>query len=330
MNKGKKRIMWIIAAILSVLALLLIAFFVLLAVNQHAALNTIDRVAGGSRNIERVTYAGFGESSAQSIAVYRNPARTESLPVIMFVHGGGWHEGSPDDYSFVARTLAPEGYIVVLPGYRLYPEAKFPSMLEDTADALAWTRANIVKYGGDPDSIYFAGHSAGAYNVAMVALDPQWLDAKGLTRDTIKGVIGMAGPYDFYPFDSDLTVNSFGDAADPQATQPINFVDGNAPPLLLMTGEQDTSVKPRNTRVLAEKVRAAGGRATTAFYDDMSHAQIIKVLAQPFARDRRVIDDIKAFITETQKAATSNPATTSARQSAGQSNNEPGSPAPAQ
>ncbi len=307
MSKSTKRIMWIIGIIAAIILAAFLALQIAIARNGPAVLNTADRLMGGDRNVERVAYASLGESPEQSIAVYRDPAVTKPLPVILFIHGGGWHEGSPDDYTFAARGLVPEGFVVGLVGYRLYPDSRFPDMLEDTADAVEWAVQNIAKYGGDPDSIYIAGHSAGAYNAVMAAVDPQWLGRKGLAPDTIKGAIGLAGPYDFYPFDSDSTVNSFGDAADPQTTQPVNFIDRDAPPLLLMTGEQDTSVKPRNTRIMAEKVREAGGRVTTAFYDDMDHARIVVVLASPFRKDRRVIDDITAFIAETQSAAKAAP-----------------------
>ncbi|NVD44529.1 alpha/beta hydrolase [Qipengyuania atrilutea] len=291
-------------------ALLAAGFFWLqssVSQNGPAVLDRIDRLTGGNSNIERAARVSYGPHPAQTVAVYRDPAASGPQPVILFVHGGGWHAGSPDDYGFAARNLAKEGFVVVLSGYRLYPDARFPAMLEDTADALQWTSENVTRYGGDADRIYLAGHSAGAYNAVMLALDPQWLEARGLSPDRIAGAIGIAGPYDFLPFDTDSTRNSFGEADNPEATQPIAFARGDAPPLLLMTGTEDTVVEPRNTKALAEAMEDAGGAVTTAYFEGMDHNRIIMALASPFSRDRRVLDAFGRFADETAAARTPEP-----------------------
>lgn len=288
--------------ITAVLAALLVAGGLSLryaiARNGPAVVDTVDRLTGSERRVALVEQARFGDHPRHTVAVYRTGQADAPLPVIVFAHGGSWNSGDPADYGFVARGLAPEGFVVVLAGYRLHPDVQYPAMVEDTAAAVAWTRTNIARHGGDPERIVLMGHSAGAYNVVMTALDRQWLGREGLDANALAGVIGLAGPYDFYPFDSDSTLASFGEARDPQRTQPVTHARADAPPLMLLTGEADTTVKPRNTRALAMAMRQAGGAAQTGFYPGMDHAGILLALASPWRRDRAVLDRIVAFARE--------------------------------
>lgn len=222
-------------------------------------------------------------------------AQSDSLPVVLFVYGGGWRDGSKDQYAFAGRALASRGYLVVLPDYRLFPAVKFPGFLEDSAKALAWVHDNIASHGGDPDRIFISGQSAGAYNVMMLALDRQWLGREGKSPDFIRGVAALAGPYDFFPFDSETTKQSFGDYHTPEMTQPVNFVRADAPPLWLSTGMNDTQVRPRNSRILYDKMLAAGGDAEYVEYADVDHLEIMMAVAKPFRYKAPVLDDMIAF-----------------------------------
>lgn len=288
--------LWAFASVGLILLAAWMALQAAISRNGPAVLDTVDRLTGGDREVSLLHNTSLGDSPFQKLAVYGGDDADNRKPVVIFAHGGSWRAGDPDDYGFVARGLAPEGFVVVLSGYRLGDAGKFPAMLEDTAKAVAWTRSNIAQYGGDPEAIFIAGHSAGAYNAAMVALDRQWLENEGLGNETIAGFIGLAGPYDFYPFDSDSTKASFGDAPEPEKTQPVNFVRGDAPPLLLLTGEQDATVKPRNTRVLATAITQAGGIAEAAYYPSFDHTGILTALASPWRRDSAVIDRIAGFV----------------------------------
>ena len=187
--------MSILIAIVTSLAIIGIVLAFMIKTNGPMVLDTVDRLTGGSRGVALLQNANFGPAKSQSISVYGiedgNPGTRR--PVLLFVHGGGWDSGDPAHYGFVARALAPEGFIVVNAGYRLHPEAVYPAMLEDAAGAFAWTYRNIARFGGDPDRIILAGHSAGAYNVVMTALDRQWLAREGLEPGIIAGVAGLAG-----------------------------------------------------------------------------------------------------------------------------------------
>ncbi|MEM8723916.1 MAG: alpha/beta hydrolase [Pseudomonadota bacterium] len=279
--------------------------------NGPAVLTQVDRLTGGSGDASLRATISLGEHPSQKVIVWAPEARdpeVEPLPVLLFVHGGSWNWGDPVDYGFVGRSFVPKGFVVVLSGYRLHPDAVYPAMLEDTARAIAWTREEIAQYGGDPDRITIAGHSAGAYNVVQTALEHQWLGRHGMSANDIAGVVGLSGPYDFYPFDSDSTVASFGDAQNPEATQPVNHVRSDAPPILLVHGDKDDLVKPRNTRELAKRIEAAGGSVETRFYPEMEHNDPLISLAAPWRSNRDVDDIIAEFaLSATRRDETSVP-----------------------
>lgn len=264
------------------------ALFLAIRQNGPAVLDAVDRLTGGSREVILVEQAHYGLAAEQKLRAYRAAGAGTGLPVLIFVHGGSWRWGDPDDYGFVARALAPEGFVVVLAGYRLAEDGRYPAMLEDTAAAVAWAQANAARLGGDPARIVLSGHSAGAYNVAQVALERRWLDTAQVPPGSIRGVIGIAGPYDFHPFDSDSTRASFGSVGAGAESQPVNHARADAPPMLLVHGGEDTLVRPRNAHALATALDGAGARVDTAIYPAMDHNAPLIALAAPW-RDRREV-----------------------------------------
>ena len=269
-----------------------------LANNAVAMLDWGDLQFGGTSGYRVALAKGhYGPLDEQRIEVIvpDQPA-THPRGVVVFIHGGGWNSGNPYNYRFVGRTLARAGYVVVLPGYRLKNAGKFPHMLEDSAVAMAWVHDHAAQYGGDPGQVVLMGHSAGAYNAMMLTLDRQWLGRAGLPEGFIKGMIGLSGPYDFYPYTSDSARAAFGSAPEPALTQPIHFVRGDAPHMLLITGDADVTVKPRNSLVLAAALTAAGQPTRTVVLAGVDHAGTVMKLAAPFDRDRRVLDPVLAFL----------------------------------
>lgn len=269
-----------------------------LATNGVAILDRVDRLAGGTDGTRLALVDGrYGPLAAQRVDVMVPAAISPApRPVVVFVHGGGWRTGSPAEYHFLGRTLARAGYVVVLPGYRLTPDGIYPHMLEDSAKAVAWTRDSVASFGGDPARVVLMGQSAGAYNVVMLALERQWLGREGVPEDFVKGVVGLSGPYDFLPFTSDSARAAFSHAVPLAATQPINHVRAEAPPMLLLTGDADTTVKPRNTHVLAAALRKLGDTVEEVHVPGATHEDTVVKLAVPFSRDRRVLDPVLAFL----------------------------------
>ncbi|MFM6831148.1 MAG: alpha/beta hydrolase [Novosphingobium sp.] len=265
--------------------------------NAVAVLDGADKLLnGGDGAIRQVADTHFGPDPAQKLEMFVPQSANGPLPTVVFIHGGSWASGDPRNYRFIARTLCAHGYAVVLAGYRLYPRVRYPGMLEDGALALRWVHDHAAKLGGDPARIALLGHSAGAYNAVMLTLDRQWLQGAGLDPAMIRGTVALAGPFDFLPFDTDATIHSFGEAPDPSMTQPINFVRADAPPLLLVTGDADTRVKPRNTKTLARLLTEAGTPNTPVVLSGVSHEGIIMQFARPFSRDRRALDAVLPFL----------------------------------
>lgn len=241
------------------------------------------------------TGVAYGEDARQRLDVYPGAGDTAAKPVIVFIYGGGWDSGRRQDYAWVGRALAAQGFLTVVPDYRLVPGNLYPDFLEDCATAVRWTRDNAARLGGDPERIVLVGHSAGAYNAAMLALDKRLLDRAGVPQAAIRGVVGLSGPYDFYPWDADASRNAFGRWPQPLETQPVTYARNDAPPLLLLHGATDTTVRPRNTERLAARVRSAGGRVEAKVYPDMDHKGIVLALARPFRGRASVLDDVTTF-----------------------------------
>ncbi|HMT47610.1 MAG TPA: alpha/beta hydrolase [Novosphingobium sp.] len=294
---------WIAGIVLLAGLLAYAGMKVAIARNPAGTLDMADRILGGAGGA-RVESTGlaYGPLPRQRLEVIVPDAPAAApRPVLVFIHGGGWDSGDAADYHFIGRTFARQGYVVVLPTYRLTPEGVFPRMLEDGAMALAWVQANIARHGGDPGRVVLAGHSAGAYNAVMLALERQWLGRAGVEDGFIKGVIGLSGPYDFFPFTSDAARKAFAHVAPPEQTQPIRFVRGDAPPMLLITGDEDTTVKPRNTAALAAALRKVGARVEELHLPGIDHSQPVMKLAAPFARDGRVREAMLAFLQRTTR-----------------------------
>lgn len=223
--------------------------------------------------------------------VYRPAAPASGLPLIIFHYGGSWRTGSKSMYPFVAAPLARRGAVVAVPDYRLYPEVVFPTFLEDCAAAVAYAAANAARWGAHAGRLLLLGHSAGAYDAAMLLLDPHWLAAAGAPRPA--GGALLAGPYDFLPITDPDIVPVFPDPG-PQ-TQPITYADGRNRPLLLLAGSDDTTVRPRNTVALAKRIRAAGGPVEARILPGLGHIGIILAFAPLFRGKGPVLDLVCEF-----------------------------------
>jgi acetyl esterase/lipase len=261
-------------------------------------LDFADRMAPGAVELAEppITGIAYGSDARQQLDIYAPLGRTETAhPVLIFFHGGSWRDGEREGYGFVGRAFASRGFVTVIADYRKAPKVRFPAFVQDTAATIAWVHTNIAKHDGDPECIFLMGHSAGAHIAMMAALDPQWLAAKDLKPDVIKGVIGLAGPYDFLPLTSESSKIALGQWPDLTETQPITYVRADAPPLLLLTGDKDTVVKPRNSQALADKIAALGGQPRLKIYSGVDHADIIMAVARPFRTKAPILQDVSEF-----------------------------------
>lgn len=287
----------IIASIL----LLLLAFGTLAACAPVLLINAFTPSFSYQKTLG-IAYASGG-NPRQLLDVYQptDPALAVTpRPVVVFFYGGAWQGGSRGDYLFVAEALTQRGYVVVLPDYRVYPEVQYPDFLHDGAAAVAWATRNADRYGGDRSRVFLMGHSAGAHIAAMLALDASYLDGQKVPRTAIKGLIGLAGPYDFLPLTEPNVIALFASEPKPELTQPIHYVSSasaqKAPPALLLHGTDDTRVFPKNSINLARELRAIGVKVELDLLPGLNHTEIIAKFTRLLRGDGKLVDRVDQFI----------------------------------
>lgn len=252
--------------------------------------------AASGKGFSRQADVAYGTLPRQKLDVYvPQDAAKRPFPVVVFFYGGGWEGGERKDYRFVGVALASRGVMTVVADYRVYPQVVFPAFVEDAALAVKWAQDHAAESGGDPKRLFVMGHSAGAHIAAMLALNKQYLQAAGADPHAVAGLIGLSGPYDFLPLKSNMRKKIFGDPA-PRTTQPIDFVTADAPPALLITGSDDTTVDPGNSRRLAAALKAAGRPVEHRVYPDVGHGRVVAGFSQTLARGVPVTDDVTRFI----------------------------------
>lgn len=238
-----------------------------------------------------IAYAG-GPRGLLDVYSPQNPRG--KAPVIQFIYGGGWNRGERWEYEFVGRAFAARGFVTVIGDYRLVPEVTYPAFLYDAAVATKWIEDNIAAFGGDPDKLFLAGHSAGAYNAVMLGLDPAFFREAG-SNLTVRGVAGLAGPYDFYPFEYNEVREAFGYAPNPEGTQPVKLVNEYSPPMFLASGMNDPIVRPINTQSLAARLREYNVPVDERYYEGIGHMEIVTSLGAMLRWRAPVLDDVVNF-----------------------------------
>ena len=246
----------------------------------------------------------YGDHPRQRLDVF-SPAGEPDWPVLVFFHGGGWESGTKDHYSSIARELAPQGIGVVLVNYRLHPDVQYPVFMQDAAAAVRWVVDHIADYGGSPQQVFLAGHSAGAHIVALLGLDERFLAEQELDRMTIKGIVGMSGPYDLTALDGHRqgdNLHSYlgaimGGNTNLEVASPVCHTRADAPPILLLHGQLDGLVPPLQSDLLASAQAEAGGRVQVQLVEDLDHLDMIlglfrRLPEHPFS----VVDEIERFI----------------------------------
>ncbi|MEO7254898.1 MAG: alpha/beta hydrolase [Casimicrobium sp.] len=287
--------------ILALSALLVAVLGALAACSPVRLVNALTPTSGLTKAAD-IAYLP-GNNLRQQLDVYR-PANggdaTKPRPVVVFFYGGAWQEGSRDDYLFVAEALTQRGYVVVIPDYRVYPEVKYPEFLKDGAAAVAWTTANIERFGGDRTQVFLMGHSSGAHIAAMLALDHSYLAAQKVPLTSIKGLIGLAGPYDFLPLTEPNVIALFSTEKNLNLTQPISYVKSDAatsiPPVLLLQGDADTRVYPKNSINLTRELRATGAKVEFDLLPGIDHTSIMAKFTRVLRGDGKLVDRVDQFI----------------------------------
>jgi acetyl esterase/lipase len=237
----------------------------------------------------------FDSAHGLSLDVYA-PIHADQAPVVVYFYGGSWMTGKRAWYRWMGEALAAQGIVAVIPDYRLWPAVRMDGFLHDGAEAVRWARDHAAMFGGDPSRLFVMGHSAGGHIAAMLATDKQWLAAVGMKPRDLAGFIGVAGAYDFLPLDEPEYIAMFGATPGEQArSQPINFVDGDEPPALLLQGEEDTEVFPSEAISMEGRYKQMGEPVELKLYPKLGHEGLVFALG-PLHRTAPVMGDVLHFI----------------------------------
>jgi acetyl esterase/lipase len=212
---------------------------------------------------------------------------------VIFFYGGSWDSGSKSDYLFVAQALTASGYAVVIPDYRIYPEVRFPAFVQDGAQAVRWASDRVGS-----GKLFVMGHSAGAHIALLLMTNTPYLQAAGVDRMTLPGVVGLSGPYDFLPLTSAKLIDIFGGANNPDI-EAITFATAPLLPALLIHGAADDTVYPRNSEHLAAAWRKAGASVELKLYPGVGHIDVVAAFADLLQSRAPTRADVLAWLNAT-------------------------------
>ena len=250
---------------------------------EHAALLAINsvEVPGSMRSRQAV----FCQEQQLMLDIYDGVASVNSS-VVIFYYGGNWQSGHRSQYRFVGEALARLGVIAVVVDYRKWPGVRFADTYGDGNKAIDWVMAEY------PDRrIVLAGHSAGAHLASLLAIK------RSLVGETpIKGFIGFAGPYYFYPFSDPMHWHYFGPFWSYPLSQPVWQLHPNVPSMLLLHGANDHRVRRGQSKALYERVLHLGGLAIRRVYENLGHAELILECVRWRRRNAPVIEDIACYL----------------------------------
>ena len=211
------------------------------------------------------------------------PEGLANAPVVVYFHGGGLQNGTKAIGEGLGRQLAARGIGLVSANYRLSPAVMHPAHMEDATAAFVWTKRNIGDYGGDAGRVYVAGHSAGAYLAALMALDPKHLDAHGMRLADIKGAIPIS-PFLFVE-DADVAPRRpktvWGTDEEVWLEASVTpYIGAGKPPMLFIYADGDDDWRREQNQRLAAKLSALGNAAAVIEIEDRTHGSVNSNMAE--------------------------------------------------
>jgi arylformamidase len=237
---------------------------------------------------ERMAY---GASSREQLDLYR--ADSQHAPVVIFIHGGGWRDGSARQYGFPAEMLVTAGVHFVVPDFSSVDDTKgdLSVPVDQVRRALAWVRENCRRFGGDGSRLYLVGHSSGAH-LAGMALSTRQAD-HDVPADPIRGAVLVSGIYDLGPLRQTSRVKHvLIDDRVERVLSPLHQIDHLATPLLLAVGSAESPEFQRQARDYAKAVVEAGKHARVIVSETYHHFDILETLGNPYGLLGRSLLDL--------------------------------------
>lgn len=156
------------------------------------AITTVSVSVAQAQNVKRDIPYAQPANERQTLDVYA-PENAQNLPVVFWIHGGGWETGDKTKVQVKPQAFVDKGFVFVSTNYRLLPNVDMGTIIRDVAKAMHWVHDHIAEHGGDPKRILVMGHSAGAQLAALVCIDDRYLKAEGLSLADIKGCVPVDG-----------------------------------------------------------------------------------------------------------------------------------------
>lgn len=222
----------------------------------------------------------FGPSPVEKIDIF--PAETPGAPVYVFIHGGYWYSLDKDDYSYVAEGMRPHGFATMVNNFGLAPDWDMDAIVRQNREAIACLWRNAAQYGGDPDRIYVAGHSAGGHLAAMLLATDWPAYAPDLPPGIVKGACAIGGIFDLEPIrlcylndTLHLTPEQVAAHSPLKQTYPVSA------PLLLVVAEDESPEFHRQSDEMAEFWRGLGYPVDSVVPDGLDHFDVVNQLRNP-------------------------------------------------
>ena len=229
-------------------------------------------VAASSRVLLDVPY---GDDYWQRLDLYLpNSDGLRDLPVLLFLHGGGWSNGYKEWMGFMAPCFTDLPAIFVSVSYRMLPEVRLPGMLDDTIAALAWVHRDIARHGGSPDHLFIGGHSAGGHLSSLATLRRDKLAAAGLPDGVVRACFPVSSVCKFEVGELEARGKFMLDRPeDAVEASPTSHVAGNRVPFYIIWGDNDLEYVMSTSEVMVEALKNAGSRVEHKVFAGYDHFQ---------------------------------------------------------
>ena len=244
------------------------------------------------------------KTDKQTLDVYA-PAGARGLPVVVWIHGGGWQTGDKATVNHKPAAFADKGFVFVSVNYRLLPDASIGEMAGDVAKAVRWVRDHAKEYGGDPDRLVVTGHSAGAQLAALVCTDDRYFKAAGVPLAAVKACVPVDGDTYDVPLQiktveqrrADIYRKKFGDEASQKNLSPVTHAakGKDIPPFLILYVDGHPEVTMQSKR-LVEALAAAGVKAAASASAGKTHVSLDADLGTPGDKPTQAMFDFLAGV----------------------------------
>lgn len=223
----------------------------------------------------------YGDHPKQRLDLYLPEGEVSGAPVFLFLHGGGFREGDRAQYGAVAEPFLARGIITAVASYRLTPDGfHYPDQPDDAKRAVEWLYRHVQDYGGDPESLYVGGHSAGAILSADIGVDRGWMAGAGIPAAALKGIVPISGPYDLRQSGRPGEQSAYAPTPElRERASPVLHVGDPAPAAVVAVGSLENY--QASSQELVEKLTAAGSEAAYVLLDGQDHKDTALSLADP-------------------------------------------------